>query len=143
MGRLLPGVSVGLLTDSSWGGEARTLPAAPVGQQQAVPPMGRYELLTDLQVCLGHWGVLLGDRCVTVCVHAQLEQRINKISPLPCQPPACQPPSMSNVCRALRTRWVTWTSRWQVGMLAAPPVPHVTALRCLHLFHAGGSVAQP
>ena len=44
-----PGVSVGLFTEGSWSGEARTLPAVPAGERQPPPPLGRYELLTDLQ----------------------------------------------------------------------------------------------
>lgn len=88
---LLPGVSVGLLTDSSWGGEARTLPAAPVGLQQAVSPVGRYELLTDLQVCVKvgllqptNWGAVC-DR-PSVWLRSLLQGRI-----LPC--PVCPQPA--------------------------------------------------
>ena len=46
---LVAGVAVGLLSESGWSGEARQLPAAPVeAVGAAAPPLGRYELLTDI-----------------------------------------------------------------------------------------------
>lgn len=44
-----PGVSVGLMSESGFAGEARELPVAPVGAAAVPPPLGRHELLTDLQ----------------------------------------------------------------------------------------------
>ena len=69
-------MSVGLLTDSSWGGAARTLPPAPAGQQQEVAPVGRYELLTDLQVGGRGTGCSDTEDCVAVaCAWAACMQR--------------------------------------------------------------------
>ncbi|KAL4458391.1 hypothetical protein ABPG75_013256 [Micractinium tetrahymenae] len=45
---LVAGVSVGLMTDSSWSGAARELPPSPVAAPAQAAPVGRYELLTDL-----------------------------------------------------------------------------------------------
>ena len=46
---LVAGVSVGLLTEGAWSGEARALGAAPVQEVggEATGAVGRYELLTD------------------------------------------------------------------------------------------------
>ncbi|PSC68371.1 polyribonucleotide nucleotidyltransferase [Micractinium conductrix] len=48
---LVAGISVGLFMDDSWDGACGELAGAPVAQAggAAVPPVGRYELLTDLQ----------------------------------------------------------------------------------------------
>lgn len=43
------GVAVGLVTDNAWSGAAQELAPAPVDASAAAAPVGRYELLTDLQ----------------------------------------------------------------------------------------------
>ena len=54
--------------DDSWDGACGELAGAPVAQAggAAVPPVGRYELLTDLQVWVGGWRLPRG-WCLLSC----------------------------------------------------------------------------
>ena len=136
---------MGLLTDRSWGGEARTLPPAPAGQQQEVAPVGRYELLTDLQV--GGRGTLFRYR--GLCASGLCMGSLHAVTLLTSASCCVVPPAGSNSSptplprRALRTSWVTWTSRWQVRAACASWVHLRPNKRCCGFGARHKAIALP